>query len=284
MFNNLHCKPFKNRAQAKSSLRGKQAPKENRDRWDAAWLHYTTSAWDQIPKLVSISIDDKDAKGKRTRRKLQYKKLAVRHFLPSLREKLPLLSGKAQLEAYDLVRVLNHWQNALGLPEPTLPDLSAIPEVFEPLQSAIPTPALLEPAPAALPPAPASSPPAPDDLQPPTAPIPTHPRSTEMVLENNTRVTPIPVDSVELRTNTTPTRTIIPDQPVLRRSRRVRNLPPLDILQNVEASGQGNGIEVVESDDASSEEFEFEMPDVDDFDPSSYYIYSDAKPRKLPPC
>ena len=180
--------------------------------------------------------------------------------------------------------MLNHWQSVLGLPDPTLPDLSAISEVFEPLQSAIPTPALLEPAPAALPPAPASSPPAPDDLQPPTAPIPTHPRSTEMVLENNTRVTPIPVDSVELRTNTTPTRAIIPDQPVLRRSRRVRNLPPLDILQNVEASGQGNGIEVVESDDASSEEFEFEMPDVDDFDPSSYYIYSDAKPRKLPHC
>ena len=33
-----------------SYLRHKLAPKENRDRWDAAWLHYTTSAWDQIPK------------------------------------------------------------------------------------------------------------------------------------------------------------------------------------------------------------------------------------------
>ena len=70
----------------------------------------------------------------------------------------------------------------------------------------------------------------------------------------------------------------------MRKSRKIRNLSPLDVLQNVEARGQGNGIEVVESDDARSEEFEFDMPDVDDFDPTSYYIYSDAKPRKLPPC
>ncbi len=101
-----------------------------------------------------------------------------------------------------------------------------------------------------------------------------------MVQESCGNVLPIPVENNEVHAKIT----LIPDQPVLRRSRRVRNLPPLDTSQNVEESSQGNGIEVCESDDARSEEFEFDMPDVDDFDPSSYYIYSDAKPRKLPPC
>ena len=270
MFDNLRCKPFNNRAQAKSSLRHKLAPKENRDRWDAAWLHYTTSAWDQIPKLESISIDDKDAQGKKARRKLQYKKLAVRHFLPSLREKLSLLTVKAQREAYEIVRVLNHWQSVLGLPHPTLPDLSAIPEVFEPLQTNIPATAPPQSAPATSPPQPASSSPPPKNPTPPPTPTSAQQWGAEMVQEVSNSVLPTPVESNEVHANITP----IPDQPVLRRSRRVRNLPPLDAFQNVEESAQGNGIEVFESDDARSEEFEFDMPDVDDFDPSSYDTFS----------
>ncbi len=68
---------------------------------------------------------------------------------------------------------------------------------------------------------------------------------------------------------------------ILRRSERIRNSQRSK--RDVVACGEGTANEFSVNGKVGFESFEFDMPDMVDFDSSTNYIYDNVKPRKLPP-
>jgi len=124
MFKNLELTPFKSRAAAANSIRTgcDKVPEKAIESWKQAWSVYQLDSYDQIPKLQSVGMGTKDEFGQRKRRIEEYKRLAVKHFLPVLKAKIPLLSGRARSEAHSLVCDLEHWRQTKCLPCYTLPN------------------------------------------------------------------------------------------------------------------------------------------------------------------
>ena len=129
MFKNLELTPFKSRSAAARSISARCAkvPEKAIESWKSAWSVYQLDSYDQIPKLRCISIRSKNEVEQRERRIEEYKCLTVKHFLPVLKAKIPLLSGRAYSEAYSLVCDLEHWRQTKCLPCYTLPN-SAVHE------------------------------------------------------------------------------------------------------------------------------------------------------------
>ena len=124
MFKELKLEPFKSRAAAARSLdtRCANVPKKAIVAWKRAWSVYQLDSYDQIPKLQCIGMGIKDETKKRKARIEEYKCLAVKHFLPVLKAKLQLLSGRARSEAFNLVCDLEHWRQTRCLPCYQLPN------------------------------------------------------------------------------------------------------------------------------------------------------------------
>ena len=128
MFKNLEVSPFKSRNNAASVLAERcegRVPKEAIEKWKTAWQVYKLDSFDQIPKLPCIRMDAKNPLRKRAEREKRYKELAVKHFLPVLKSRIPLLSGAARQSAHNAVCDLEHWRQTLCLPESSLPTVES---------------------------------------------------------------------------------------------------------------------------------------------------------------
>ena len=217
-------------------------------------MHYQCEAWDQIPKLPCIRMNDKNPEEKRTRRTREYKKLAVKHFLPSIRDRLPNLSGRAATEAWELVRVLEHWRQTMDLPDPQLPNLNAKPDNFDPVVLS-------------------------------SLPVPPSAKFQRNTIPGNNKGTPEKLLSLDSG-KTTSENSNKPTKK--RRSKRIRDKkasctqephPTSDVAASVPGM-----YDLTDQNRVVFKNFEFDCPMIDDFDPDSYYVYEDAKPRKLLPC
>ena len=128
MFKELELTPFKSRAAAARSLgtRCAKVPEKAIESWKRAWSVYQLDSYDQIPKLQCIGMGIKDEVQKRENRMEEYKCLTVKHFLPVLKAKIHLLSGRARKEAHCLVCDLEHWRQTKCLPCYELPNTAVL--------------------------------------------------------------------------------------------------------------------------------------------------------------
>ncbi len=129
MWRDFEITPFTSRAAAAAALRSRctSNPAAQKQAWQNAWGRYRFDAQFILPPLRFISVYDIAAKAKQHKADIEYKTLAVVHFLPVLQSRLPLLSGKAKVRVADTVATLQHWRLQLNLPIPKKHTFSAIP-------------------------------------------------------------------------------------------------------------------------------------------------------------
>ena len=120
MFPNFKIESYPSRAAASKQLRRRcEANKKpvHDKAWKAAWNNYKIDAWGQIPPLPCIPVGSANIEQKIQDREIRYKTLAVKHFLPVFKARLPLLSGRAEIQVSNAVFLLDHWRQTLNLPE-----------------------------------------------------------------------------------------------------------------------------------------------------------------------
>ncbi len=110
MWNDFEIEPFPSRAAAASALQSRCAASKlaNREAWTRAWNNFKFDAQFILPPLRCISVFDIHATRKRKHSNIEYKSLAVKHFLPVLQSRLPLLTGRAHVRVAATISTLQH--------------------------------------------------------------------------------------------------------------------------------------------------------------------------------
>ena len=116
--------------------------------WKNAWKRFKIESDHFIPPPKCFPISDKDAKKNRKNYVLEYRILAVKHFLPYYKRKLPFLTGDIKRRYQKVISFLNLWKTEI--PEKLRPITQKKKEsvklaVPSPLpQSMLPTPPMFK--------------------------------------------------------------------------------------------------------------------------------------------
>ena len=124
MFSDMQFETFPSRAAAASTLKSRcsnNTATTKKDAWNKAWTNFCIDGFDQIPPFKAISLYDSKGDQKREAYESRYKLLAVQNFLPILKSRLPLLSGKAQIRVQNSILLLDLWRKQMLLPERVFP-------------------------------------------------------------------------------------------------------------------------------------------------------------------
>ena len=242
--------------------------------WSQAWGHFELQAWDQIPKLDIIPINAKNKERKHRMRIEQYKRLTAKHFLPSLRERLPLLSGRAREQAHDAVRVFTHWQKTLNVPDHDLPVVSRN-KTFKPVRAPLPIPpsARYKKSKTATTTTARSA----STASTPPAGAPGQEYMSESKMEN-AQQEPCAIIDTQAQGKKSETHES-------RTPRRSQRLAEKYNTQDVAADRQGGNrdLDLSLAHRVEFRDFVYDLSDSDFLDPESHYLYENTQPRKLPP-
>ena len=85
--------------------------------WRAAWQRFENTSEQYIERITAIRIDNKDPL-KLQKHRTEYKRRAVRNFLPYLQNRLPYLKGQAKHTAKGAIKLLEQWKSDLHLQLP----------------------------------------------------------------------------------------------------------------------------------------------------------------------
>ena len=82
--------------------------------WRAAWQRFENTSEQYLERIPAIRIDNKDPT-KLLKHRTEYKRRAVRNFLPYLRNRLPFLKGQAKQTTRGAIRTLELWKTELHI-------------------------------------------------------------------------------------------------------------------------------------------------------------------------
>jgi hypothetical protein len=85
--------------------------------WRAAWQRFENTSEQYIERITAIRIDNKDPL-KLQKHRTEYKRRAVRNFLPYLQNRLPYIKGRAKHTAKGAIKLLEQWKSDLHLQLP----------------------------------------------------------------------------------------------------------------------------------------------------------------------
>ena len=95
----------------------------SQNHWRAAWQRFENTSEQYIQRIPAIRINNKDPL-KLQKHRTEYKRRAVRNFLPFLKNRLPYLKGKAKTTSQGAIYTLESWKSQLHIQLPKFDEIS----------------------------------------------------------------------------------------------------------------------------------------------------------------